>query len=61
MTEQDKKELRTARNRYNSSLIEAQGYSSGKRIYNLKHDERRLRNLLWEHREYIVNQLTTTI
>lgn len=47
--------IRLARNGYNSAVAAASGYVSGKRIYNLRQEEKRLRNLLWQHRDAIAD------
>lgn len=58
MSEDDKRELRNARNAYKSAVVAADGFVSGKRIVALKTAKEHLRYLLWTHRDYIVDQLT---
>lgn len=50
-----------ARNAYNSSAAASAAYISGKTVQNRKHDERRLRNLLWGHRDVIIDFLRDNV
>jgi len=47
-------ELRYARNAYKSSVAAADGFVSGRRVASMKIAEARLRDLLWTHRDLLV-------
>ena len=47
------RELTGAANSYRCSELESEGFKAGFRVLNLKNDEKRLRAVLWEHRELI--------
>lgn len=46
-------EVELATNNYRSSEKAAEGFSSGKLVYNLRHAKKRLEKALWEARDVI--------
>jgi hypothetical protein len=58
MNERECIELRNAWNAYKSTVSAAEGFVSGYRVANLRNAERRLRDLLWKHRDALVQKVT---
>jgi hypothetical protein len=52
-------ELRYARNAYNSSVAAAEGFVSGRRVASLRISEKRLRDLLWDNRNLLIDLALT--
>lgn len=50
-----------ARNSYNSSVVAANGFISGKRIYAVREDKKRLEAALWEARDEIADLIAANI
>lgn len=48
-------EVHYARNGYASAVSAAEGFVSGKRVYALKHEEKRLRDALWAARDLLAD------
>ena len=61
MTTKVFQEIRAARNRYRAAQQNAEGFVSGFRVRNLKIAEKELRDLLWEHRDLLIEATSEKI
>jgi hypothetical protein len=61
LTENDRMEIRAARNSYRSAVRAADGFVSGNRVASARIAEKHLREMLWKHRDALVEAVSEKI
>lgn len=61
MTTEIFQEIRAARNLYRVCEQSAEGFISGVRVKSLKIAEKKLRDLLWQHRDFLIEATSKKI